>query len=82
MALVSDQAIFDNVNLVRTRACFMDDSQECIRLCGQYQLLAMQMGCPTCNYLALHQELAPDTIALEKLHLQLWQILPIIRKCS
>ena len=57
MALVSDQAIFDNVNLVRTRACFMDDSQECMRLCGQYQLLAMQMGCPTCNHHCREQDL-------------------------
>ena len=49
-ALVSDQAIFDNIPLARTGACFMDDSQGCKRWCGQYGLLAMQMVCPTCNH--------------------------------
>ena len=49
-ALVSDQAIFDNIPLVRTGACFMDDSQGCKRWCGQYGLLAMQMVCLTCNH--------------------------------
>ena len=48
-ALVPDQAIFDNISLVRIWAHFMDDRQECIRFCQQYQLLATQMACPNCN---------------------------------
>ena len=48
VALVPDQAIFDNISLVRIGAHFMDDRQECIRWCGQYELLATQMVCPTC----------------------------------
>ena len=46
VALAPDQAIFDNISLVRIRARFMDDRQECIRWCRQYGLLAMQMVCP------------------------------------
>ena len=49
VALVPDQAIFDNMTLVRIGACFMDDRQECIRWCQQYGLLAMHMFCPTCH---------------------------------
>ena len=49
VALVPDQAIFDNISLVRIGARFMDDRQECIRWCRQYGLLAAQMICPTCN---------------------------------
>ena len=56
-ALVSDQAIFDNIPLVRTGACFMDDSQGCKRWCGQYGLLAMQMVCLTCNHHCWEQAL-------------------------
>ena len=46
---VPDQAIFDNISLVRIGARFMDDHQECIRWYQQYGLLATQMICPTCN---------------------------------
>ena len=49
VALVPDQAIFDNISLVRIGARFMDDHQECIRWYQQYGLLATQMICPTCN---------------------------------
>ena len=49
VALVPDQAIFDNISVVRIGACFMDDRQECIRWCRLYGLLATQMICPTCN---------------------------------
>ena len=49
VALVPDQAIFDNISLVRIGACFMDDRQECKRWCPQYGLLGRQMICPTCN---------------------------------
>ena len=49
VALAPDQAIFDNISLVRIRARFMDDRQECIRWCRQYGLLATQMVCPTCR---------------------------------
>ena len=49
VALVPDQAIFDNISLVRTGARVMNDHRECIRWCRQYGLLAMQMICPTCN---------------------------------
>ena len=47
VALAPDQAIFDNISLVRIGARFMDDRQECIRGCRQYGLLATQMVCPT-----------------------------------
>ena len=40
VALAPDQAIFDNISLVRIEALFMDDRQECIRWCRQYGLLA------------------------------------------
>ena len=49
VALAPDQAIFDNISLVRIGARFMDDRQECIRWCRQYGLLAVQMVCPTCH---------------------------------
>ena len=49
VALAPDQAIFDNISLVRIGARFMDDRQECIRWCQQYGLLATQMFCPTCH---------------------------------
>ena len=49
VAPAPDQAIFDNISLVRIGARFMDDRQECIRWCRQYGLLAMQMVCPTCR---------------------------------
>ena len=49
VALVPDQAIFDNISLVRIGARFMDDCQECIRWWRQYGLLATQMICPTYN---------------------------------
>ena len=49
VALAPDQAIFDNISLVRIGARFMDDRQECIRWCRQYGLLATQMVCPTCR---------------------------------
>ena len=49
VALAPDQAIFDNISLVRIGARFMDDRQECIRWCRQYGLLATQMICPTCH---------------------------------
>ena len=49
VALAPDQAIFDNIPLVRIGARFMDDRQECIRWCRQYGLLATQMVCPTCR---------------------------------
>ena len=48
VALVPDQVIFDNISLVRIGARFMDDSQECIRWCRQYGLLATQIVCQTC----------------------------------
>ena len=57
VALVPDQAIFDNISLVRIGAHFMDDSQECIRWCWQYGLLATQMICPTCNHQCREQAL-------------------------
>ena len=50
VALAPDQAIFDNISLVRIGARFMDDCQECIRWCRQYGLLATQMACPTCRH--------------------------------
>ena len=43
VSLAPDQAIFDNISLVRIRACFMDDRQECIRWYRQYGLLPTQM---------------------------------------
>ena len=43
VALVPDQAIFDNISLVRIGARFMDDRQKCITWCRQYGLLATQM---------------------------------------
>ena len=49
VALAPDQAIFDNISLVRIGARFMDDRQECIRWCQQYGLLAAQMVCLTCR---------------------------------
>ena len=49
VALVPDQAIFDNISLVRIGARCMDYHQECIRWYRQYGLLAMQMICPTLN---------------------------------
>ena len=49
VALVPDQAIFDNIFLVGIGACFMDDHQEGIRWPRQYGLLATQMICSTCN---------------------------------
>ena len=49
VALAPDQAIFDNISLVRTGARFIDDHQECIRWCRQYGLIATQMVSPTCN---------------------------------
>ena len=49
VALAPDQAIFDNISLVRIGARFMDDRQECVRWCRQYGLLATQMVCPTCR---------------------------------
>ena len=48
VALVPDQAIFDNISLVRIGARFMDDRQEYERWC-RHGLLATQMICPTCN---------------------------------
>ena len=36
VALAPDQAIFDNISLVRIGARFMDDRQECIRWCRQW----------------------------------------------
>ena len=49
VALAPDQAIFDDISLVRIGTRFMDDRQECIRWCRQYGLLATQMVCPTCR---------------------------------
>ena len=49
VAFVPDQAIFDNISLVRIGARFMDDRQDCIRWCRQYGLLATQMVCPNCR---------------------------------
>ena len=46
VSLAPDQAIFDNMSLVRIGACFMDDRQECIRWYRQYGLLPTQMVCP------------------------------------
>ena len=36
VALAPDQAVFDNISLVRIGARFMDDRQECIRWCRQW----------------------------------------------
>ena len=49
VSLAPDQAIFDNISLVRIGACFMDDRQESIRWYGQYGLLPTQMVCPACH---------------------------------
>ena len=57
VALAPDQAIFDNISLVRIGARFMDDRQECIRWCPKYGLLAMQMVCPTCRRYCREQAL-------------------------
>ena len=57
VALVPDQAIFDNISLVKIGARFMDDRQECIRWCRQYGLLATQMVCPTCRRHCIEQAL-------------------------
>ena len=46
VALAPDQAIFDNISLVRIGACFMNDRQECIRWCRQYGLLGYADGLP------------------------------------
>ena len=57
VALVPDQAIFNNISLVRIRARFMDDHQKCIRWCRQYGLLAAQMVCLTCRHHCREQAL-------------------------
>ena len=66
VALVPDQAIFDNISLVRIGARFMDDRQECVRWCQQYGLLATQMVCPTCRHhcgeQALDHAVAVDSV--------------------
>ena len=45
VALVPDQAIFDNISLVRIGSRFLDNRQECIRWWRQSGLLATQMIC-------------------------------------
>ena len=57
VALVPNQAIFDNISLVRIGTYFMNGRQECIRWCQQYGLLATQMICPTCNCYCREQAL-------------------------
>ena len=43
VAPVPDQAVFDNIYLVRTGVGFMNDGQERIRWCQQYGLFSTQM---------------------------------------
>ena len=57
VARVPDQAIFDNIHLVRIGAHFMDTRQECIRWYRQCGLLTTQIICPTCNCLNREQAL-------------------------
>ena len=57
VALAPDQAIFDNISLVKIGVRFINNCQQCIRWCRQYELLATNMICPTCNHQCREQAL-------------------------